>query len=180
MVDSIEYLTVEYLVWAITLGGISALSLPLGSWVGLQANPRPQIVSILAAFGAGALIAALTVELVAPTLFLLESTEIEPHHGDPVSAFFALVGGMAIGGILFTLLDRLVNARGGFLRHTASTVSYLIARKRTRELALLENFAMFPPLTVLGPDHINTLMAMIAKQDNIPTTAIAIKEPLPL
>ena len=54
-----EYLTVEYLVWAITLGGISALSLPLGSWVGLQANPRPQIVSILAAFGAGALIAGL-------------------------------------------------------------------------------------------------------------------------
>lgn len=161
MVDRVEYLTVEYLVWAITLGGISALSLPLGSWVGLQANPRPQIVSILAAFGAGALIAALTVELVAPTLFLLESTEIESHHGDPVSAFFALVSGMAIGGILFTLLDRLVNARGGFLRHTASTVSYLMASKRKRELALLENFAMFPPLTVLGPDHINTLMAMI-------------------
>jgi len=37
-----EYLAVEYLVWAITLGGINALSLPLGSWVGLQANPRPR------------------------------------------------------------------------------------------------------------------------------------------
>ena len=156
-----EYLTVEYLVWAIALGGISALSLPLGSWVGLQANPRPQIVSILAAFGAGALIAALTVELVTATLSLLQSTVFESHHGDPVSAFFALVIVMAIGGTLFTLLDRLVNARGGFLRHTASTVSYLTERKRNREPEILEKLAIFPPLRGLAPDHINTLMGMI-------------------
>ena len=156
-----EYLTVEYLAWAFALGGISALSLPLGSLVGLQANPRPLIISILAAFGAGALIAALTVELVAPTLSLLESKEIESHHGDPVSAFFALVSGMAIGGILFTLANRLVNARGGFLRHTASTISYLTERKHNRELAILERFATFPLLRDLEPDHINTLMGMI-------------------
>lgn len=156
-----EYLTVEYLVWAVALGGISALSLPLGSWVGLQANPKPHVTSILAAFGAGALIAALSIELVAPTLFLLESPEIESHHGDPVSAFFALISGMAIGGILFTLLDRLVNARGGFLRHTASTVSYLMARRRDRELATLDRFAMFPPLRDLAPEHVNTLLGMI-------------------
>jgi hypothetical protein len=60
-----DYLTTTHLVWAVALGAISAVSLPLGSLVGLQTQLRPGYISALAAFGAGALIAALSVELVA-------------------------------------------------------------------------------------------------------------------
>jgi len=49
------------------------------------------------AFGAGALLAALSVELVV---------------------------GAAMGGILFFLLDQLVNAHGGFLRKTSTSITY--------------------------------------------------------
>ena len=68
-----EYINIEYLIWATALGAISAVSLPLGSLVGIQTNLRPRLISTLTAFGAGALIAALSVELVAPTVFALES-----------------------------------------------------------------------------------------------------------
>ncbi len=60
-----DYLSWEFLIWATSLGALSAVSLPMGSLVALRTDPRPQVISILAAFGAGALIAALSVELVA-------------------------------------------------------------------------------------------------------------------
>lgn len=156
-----EHFTVEYLLWAIALGAISAVSLPLGSVIGIQTNPRPASISLLAAFGAGALIAALAVELVAPTLFALDEPAAESHHGDPRRDFYALFVGAALGGLLFSLLDRLVNAHGGFLRRTSSTIGYLKARSRERALAELEKLSAFPLLKELPPEHVNTLLRMI-------------------
>ena len=83
-----DYFTTQHLIWAILLGGISAFSLPLGSAVGLRTKLPPNTISILAAFGAGALIAALAVELVAPTVFALGTDHAGSHHEDPNSHFF--------------------------------------------------------------------------------------------
>jgi zinc transporter ZupT len=155
------YLSAQYLIWAIMLGAISAVSLPLGSLIGIQTNPRPRLISALAAFGAGALIAALSIELVAPTVFALESPEGHSTHGNPIAGFLALVAGAVAGGLLFTLLDRLVNARGGFLRRTSTTISYLTEKRRERQMATLEDLAGFTLLANLPPEHINTLVSMI-------------------
>jgi zinc transporter ZupT len=155
------YLSAQYFIWAIMLGAISAVSLPLGSLIGIQTNPRPRLISALAAFGAGALIAALSVELVAPTVFALESPEGHSTHGNPIAGFLALVAGAVAGGLLFTLLDRLVNARGGFLRRTSTTISYLTEKRRERQMATLEDLAGFTLLANLPPEHINTLVSMI-------------------
>jgi zinc transporter ZupT len=155
------YLSAQYLIWAIMLGAISAVSLPLGSLIGIQTNPRPRLISALAAFGAGALIAALSIELVAPTVFALESPEGHLTHGNPIAGFLALVAGAVAGGLLFTLLDRLVNARGGFLRRTSTTISYLTEKRRERQMATLEDLAGFTLLANLPPEHINTLVSMI-------------------
>ena len=111
-----DYSSWKFLIWATSLGALSAVSLPMGSLVALRTNPRPQFISILAAFGAGALIAALSVELVAPTVFALHEETGTPHHGEPFTHFFALLIGALLGGILFVILDQLVNAHGGFLR----------------------------------------------------------------
>jgi zinc transporter ZupT len=156
-----KYYTVEYLFWAVALGGLSAISLPLGSAVGLQSKPRPTYISLLAAFGAGALIAALAVELVAPTVFALAEHGHDARHGNPHINFLALITGAATGGILFVLLDQLVNAHGGFLRKTSSTITHLTARKRSRQIRLLEQFAGFPLLKDLSSEHINSLVTMV-------------------
>jgi zinc transporter ZupT len=156
-----EYINIEYLIWATALGTISAVSLPLGSLVGIKTNPRPHLISTLAAFGAGALIAALSVELVAPTVFALESPEGHSTHGTPIAGFLAQVAGAVVGGLLFTMLDRLVNIRGGFLRRTSSTISYLTERKRDRQMAILKDLSGFTLLANLPPEHINTLVSMV-------------------
>jgi hypothetical protein len=110
-----KYFSVKYLLWAITLGGLSAVSLPLDSVLGLQARPRPALISLLAAFGSGALIAALSVELVAPTVFAL-SERSGAVDKSSYTGFYALVMGAVAGGVVFALLDQTVNSRGGFLR----------------------------------------------------------------
>jgi CRP-like cAMP-binding protein len=156
-----EYFSARYLFWAIALGGLSAVSLPLGSILGLQTKPRPAYISVLAAFGSGALIAALSVELVAPTLFELEANSGAAHPGDPHTNFYALVIGAIFGGIAFVLLDRLVNSYGGFLRRSTTTIAYFTTKKRDRQMKLLEELSRFPLLKDLSPEHINSLVARV-------------------
>jgi zinc transporter ZupT len=115
---------------------------------------------VLQAFGAGALIAALAVELVAPTVLALGG-ESGGHHGDTHAAFYALLTGAVIGGVLYFLLDQLVNAHGGFLRKTTTSIHYFRLYKKKRQLMLLEKLSQFPLLQSLSADHINFLVGAV-------------------
>ena len=53
---------------AFFFGGLSALSLPLGAIVGISLNPGLRLTAAVMAFGAGALLCALALELVVPAL----------------------------------------------------------------------------------------------------------------
>ena len=152
-----DYFSGQYLVWAIALGGISALSLPLGTLVGLNIRLRPVYISVLQAFGAGALIAALAVELVAQTVLALGDSH-GAHHGDLHAAFYALIIGAVIGGVLYFFLDQLVNAHGGFLRKTTTSIQYFRLLKKKRQLLLLEKLARVELLQSLSSEHIITLV----------------------
>lgn len=156
-----DYLSIEFLIWATALGALSAVSLPLGSLVALRTNPRPQLISILAAFGAGALVAALSVELVAPTVFAMHHDLGGSHHGDPLANFISLLVGAVLGGLLFAVLDQVVNAHGGFLRKTATSIAYFNAAERKRQSLLLEKLSQWPLLQQIPPDHSNQLIAMV-------------------
>ena len=156
-----EFYSLKYLLWAVALGGISAASLPLGSVVGLRADPKPTSISVLAAFGAGALIAALAVELVAPTVFALGSGSSATLHAESVSNFYSLIAGAVMGGVLFVVLDQLVNAKGGFLRKTASSIAYFSQAEKKRKEKMVERLGQFPLLQNLSTEHINSLVDMV-------------------
>ncbi|MBW2390371.1 MAG: hypothetical protein JRG89_18360, partial [Deltaproteobacteria bacterium] len=87
------------------------------------------------------MIAALSVELVAPTVAALHSEVGAAHHGDPFAGFYSLLIGLVIGGIAFVLLDQLVNANGGFLRKTATSVTYFMKAERKRQSELVERLS---------------------------------------
>ncbi len=97
-----DYFSVKYLIWAIALGGISAASLPLGSILGVRFNFRPMFISILAAFGAGALIAALAVELVAPTVLELSDVAESGQENAKQKLCFLIMGAI-LGGLPYIL-----------------------------------------------------------------------------
>ena len=125
----------QYAIWAFLLGGFSALSLLIGSVVGVVGKPKTGVLAAMTAFGSGALLAALSVELVAPTAMALISHDTAGH-GDPKSALFALLVGSVAGGILFVVLDQLVSQKGGYLRKSATAIAFFSHRRaaRTREM----------------------------------------------
>ena len=96
---------------AFGIGVFSALSLILGAITARFWIPEDRTVAALMAFGGGALLAALTIDLVAPSL----ATGHFPH----------LSIGMFLGGGMFMLLNDAVNDYGGFLRKVSTTVYHL-------------------------------------------------------
>jgi CRP-like cAMP-binding protein len=107
------------------------------------------------------LIAALSVELVAPTVFALHEETGSPHHGEPLTHFFALLVGSVLGGILFVILDQLVNAHGGFLRKTAASIAYFRTTERERQEKLVEKLSQLPLLQNVSVQHVNALVSMV-------------------
>ena len=96
---------------AFVIGLISALSLPMGAVTTFFWSPSDRTIAVLMAFGGGALLAALTIDLVASAL--------EKGH------FNSLAIGAVCGGLLFVGLNHIVNDYGGFLRKVSTTVYHL-------------------------------------------------------
>ena len=115
---------------------------------------------MLAAFGAGALIAALSVELVAPTALALT----EPGHADTGSAyanFLALLVGGVFGGLLFVVLDTAVNQKGGHLRKTSTTLAYMAERRRQDVHQVMKAALEVPPFDSLQAEMADLLAGML-------------------
>ena len=135
---------------AFVLGLISAASLPLGALVALAWVPRPRITAALMAFGGGALLAALTLDLVGEAMRRRD--------------FYALAVGSLLGSLLFIVLNQVVNERGGFLRHAASTVHYLTRRKTEHIRSLARRLSAVPLFRALPPDLMGELLPQIQER----------------
>ncbi|MBT3700832.1 MAG: cyclic nucleotide-binding domain-containing protein [Alphaproteobacteria bacterium] len=131
----------QFLSWAIVLGGLSAASLPLGSLLGLKWQPSGRVIGGMTAFGAGALIAALAVELVAPTAIHLVHAENAVAKNEASHHLINMLIGALVGGVLFVVLDSVVNSQGGFLRKTSATIEYFTNRKSARRKKILGHLA---------------------------------------
>jgi len=157
--------TPVFVLWALVLGAISAVSLPLGSLVGLRIRFPPRYVAIFAAFGAGALIAALSVELVAPTALALTEHGPTGRHAHAEAHFFAMLIGGVLGGLLFVVLDGLVNSKGGYLRKTSTTLAYLANRRRAEAGKLIGLVRKVLPFDALPEALGETLVGMLKPID---------------
>jgi zinc transporter ZupT len=96
------------------------------------------------AIGAGALLAALTIDLVA--------VSVEKGH------FYPLAIGMIAGGIFFVLLNKIVNSRGGFLRKTATTLAHIISKQNSREKLLFKQLSKVKFFQNLSPAQAHILI----------------------
>ncbi len=157
--------TLTYFLWALTLGAVSAMSLPLGSLVGLNVRFRPQYIAAFAAFGAGALVAALSVELVAPNVAELAEAADTAAAAHARHNFFALIVGAVAGGLLFVALDNVVNQKGGYLRKTATTLAHMAKRRRKKTRKMMQGVLDTRPFSAL-PEHMTEVLAgMLTPED---------------
>lgn len=104
---------------AFLFGIISAISLPIGVLIAFVWTPKPKMLASLMAIGAGALLAALSIDLVAGSM--------------EKGQYYPLAIGMIAGGLFFVLLNKLVDNKGGFLRKTATTFTHIYRKKSVRQ-----------------------------------------------
>ena len=110
-------------------GAISAVSLPIGALFGLWLRPSTKITSAFMAFGGGALLFALTIELFGHALHSASGD-----HGliDKPGIVIATMLAAVVGGLLFNGLNRILESKGGFLRKGA-LIRKKVARERRSE-----------------------------------------------
>lgn len=128
-------------------GLVSAATLPLGATVGVLWRPPDRVLAFLLAFGSGALLAALTIDLIAP--------------GVDRGHFEDLALGAIAGGFLFKLLDHLVNRGGGYLRKPSTAITYWRNQARRRLAAVLSSLHRTQPLGELSDATQDKLLSII-------------------
>ncbi len=156
----------EYALWAFLLGLLAASALLIGAGAAMVWKPRAGLTAAMTAFGAGALLAALSVEIVAPHAIAVlghgaGGPEGATHGANPVTTFFVLLGGCIAGGFIFVLLDQIVSAHGGYLRKTATTITYLGKRRKQRMQHMLERLARIDFLRRIPPEHVEELVRYV-------------------
>jgi hypothetical protein len=118
----------EYLLAsAFFMSIVSASSLPLGTLTTALWRPGERVVAFLMAFGAGALLAALTLDPVGGALAQGQT--------------YALGAGAVLGGLLFVALNQLVNTEGGFLRKSSTAILHVRRERLRRTKSILRNIA---------------------------------------
>jgi CRP-like cAMP-binding protein len=149
-------LNAELIRGAFFWGLISAVSLPLGALTGLLVKPSRRVTSALMAFGAGALLFALTIELFSETL----------HYGTEQGneIVYAMIIGALIGGGFFDLCNRVLNNNGAYLGSWAKTRKYLRRMKRSMVRRLIGELSRVRLLQSLPPAAIAKLIPHIERQ----------------
>jgi zinc transporter ZupT len=129
---------------AFLFGIISTIPLPIGALLALKWTPKPRVQASMMAIGAGALLAALTIDLVA--------VSVEKGH------FYPLAAGMIAGGIFFVMLDKIVNSKGGFLRKTATILTHITAHQNSRQKKLFKQLSKVVLFHNLSPSKANLII----------------------
>ncbi|MCB0419955.1 MAG: cyclic nucleotide-binding domain-containing protein, partial [Bdellovibrionales bacterium] len=142
---------------AFSWGIASAVSLPLGAAIGLWWKPKRKVNSAFMAFGAGALLFALTIELFG---------EVPHHvHEHGMGSLVSAIVGAICGGLLFDALNSILNSKGGFLRKLSLARRYVGIKKALRKKKIIGELAKIDVLSQLPPQKMALLVQKIERRD---------------
>jgi len=130
-------------LFAFFIGLLSAFSLPLGALTTLIWTPSERAIAWLMAFGAGALLSAVTIDLFAPAI----------SNGQ----FFNIAFGAILGSLFYLTLNHQLNQQGGFLRKTATTIQYFRNQQKHHHQQLeqsLDRLTLFNDLPDEDQQHL--------------------------
>ena len=148
-------------IWGLFWGILSASSLPLGAAFGLWMKPQRKLVSALMAFGAGALLFALSVEIFGHTI-----EQAGDGHGHIRYPLFILVtmGGAVIGGLLFEASNQILSRHGAHVRNRSLLRKYIVKSRRKKAERLLRVIARNRILQVLSEEETVRLTQFVQEQ----------------
>lgn len=129
--------------WAGFWGFVSAVSLIIGCAWGIFRLPKQSVRAAMMAFGGGALLFALSIELFG---HVLHEAEVR----DDNNIVYTMIGASLFGGLFFAWLNRMLNNHGADIRHAAThkpKINRLRKLLSRRLLAALQKVALFKALT---------------------------------
>jgi CRP-like cAMP-binding protein len=148
------------IVWAAILGAIAAGSMVLGAIVGITTPMSNNTVGAMAGFGAGALISALAIELVAPTVQALSNADPSQRSAE-IGHLVAMLLGMMGGGLVFLLLDQLLSAHGGYLRKGAYVLAQHTKNKHQQQVELIQSIGSSSFFNSMSPALMQELIKLL-------------------
>lgn len=134
-------------------GALSAVSLPIGALLGIIWKPKQKINSAFMAFGAGALLFALTIELFGHV----------PHHVEEhgMTALYVSLISALMGAFLFDGLNNVLNNYGAYLKRLSGAKRFLAQRKYLRAQELLKHLYKIDVLSDIPSDKMAKLMTYL-------------------
>ncbi|WP_051144827.1 cyclic nucleotide-binding domain-containing protein [Thiomicrorhabdus sp. Kp2] len=133
--------------FAFFIGIISALSLPLGALTTLFWKPGDRTIAWLMAFGAGALLSAVTIDLFSPAI--------------QSGLFIYAAMGSLIGSLSYLMLNHQLNQQGGFLRKTATTIQYFRNRQKKHHHQFIYSLNRLPFFDALPKNELQMLLQKV-------------------
>ncbi len=144
------------LAWiALMWGCISAVSLPIGAFLGTWLKPPHKVTSSLMAFGGGALLFALTIELFAHSLH-------QSHAGHDVRIVLSTIVGALFGGMLFETLNQILSNKGAFLRKASLFKKYVHNKKEKKAQMMIQSLSKIRFLQLLPADSVAQLIPYVS------------------
>lgn len=157
-------------------GILSASSLVLGAAIGIVKLPSKVKRATLMAFGGGALIEALSIELFAHIIAKAkgghrrlgaassEGRRLEASGDiDRVLVFIALASALG-GGLFFAALDRAISGQGGFLRKASTVQTYVGRLRYAMKKRLMSRLRKVPMFEVLTTAELECLARSMVKE----------------
>ncbi len=143
---------------AVLLAVLAMVSLIVGVAVGIFLKPSQRTNAIIMAFGTGALIQALALELA------YEGAErlVEHGHGSGMMPWLWVASGFVTGGFIYYLVNRILDERGAALRHPALAKQYVLKKKQQESAALLGRLSKVELLRSLPPEEMEDVLVCVS------------------
>lgn len=139
------------------LAALSLVSMVIGTFIGVYAKPTQRTNAIIMAFGTGALIQALAIELALKGARRL--TDRALFTGPEAWGWVAF--GFVMGGLLYYLINKWLENKGAAIRHPALAKFYYLKQKREDSSMLLNRLAKVELVRSLPPEEMEGVLTCI-------------------
>jgi len=142
---------------AATLAAVSMVSMIIGTVVGVYAKPSQRTNAIVMAFGTGALIQALAIELALKGAHRLKTVAMM----SGTDAWIWVSTGFIAGGLIYYLANKWLEKKGAAIRHPALAKFYYLRQKRADSDQLLKQLSKVEIVRSLPPEEMEGVLTCV-------------------
>ena len=139
------------------LSFLAMTALIAGTFIGIYARPSQRTNAIIMAFGTGALIQALAIDLA----FHGANRLIEKLSFTGMEAWLMVSLGFVLGGLVYYVINKVLEKKGAAIRHPALAKFYFLKKKRYEQGHILEQLSNVELLRSLPPEDMELVLGSV-------------------